>query len=403
LWAIGLLSLLAVTYPLWIPSWLLATLGSSDSFPQVPWLAIPVSGAVLQAVDASAFSVLVIVLVGLVWKPDKRILWAAVFATLGTQILLDQQRLQPWAYQSLLYSLVLLGLPWRFAKPCLIAITISIYAYSAAGKFDFQFVHTVGTDIVQALLSPVLEIDGELAARLAFVLPVSELSIALLLCIPKTRRPGGYLVIALHLSLVTLLGPWWLNHSWGVLAWNGLLIAQSGFLFLQRPLELIDSDAAMDADASLIARTDEAVRPLAWIAFAAVGLALIAPLFERTGYWDHWPSWALYSPHNSRAEIQIHRSGTARLPDDLKAYLHPEPGDRWLNLDIETWSLDQRLVPVYPQARYQRQLASRLANAYQLGNAIRVKVKSVSDRFTGEREETYLIGAGELGDASPRW
>ena len=52
--------------------------------------------------------------------------------------------------------------------------------------------------------------------------------------------------------------------------------------------------------------------------------ALVLPLSERSGYWDHWLSWALYSPHNSRAEIQIHQSAVDQLPQIAATYLMPD-------------------------------------------------------------------------------
>ena len=48
-------------------------------------------------------------------------------------------------------------------------------------------------------------------------------------------------------------------------------------------------------------------------------------------------------------------------------------------------------------------LAVRLADRHDLDQAIRVKVKRVSDRWTGERQETFLIGAKELKREAGRY
>jgi hypothetical protein len=128
-----------------------------------------------------------------------------------------------------------------------------------------------------------------------------------------------------------------------------------------------------------------------------VVIALAAPLFERSGYWDHWPSWSLYSPHTSRVEIELHRSALDRLEPALQAYAdEDEDRDGWHGLDIERWSLDNRGVPIYPQARYQLLLAAEIASAYQLSDEIRARVRSVSDRRTGRREDRLLLNRREI-------
>lgn len=141
-----------------------------------------------------------------------------------------------------------------------------------------------------------------------------------------------------------------------------------------------------------------------WTTRVIVTLALLMPLSERAGYWDHWTSWALYSPHSSRAEIQIHGTAIDRLPETVREFLvEDQDGDRWSDLNIERWSLDRRLIPVYPQGRYQLAVALRLARQYELGSAIRVQVKSVSDRWTGRRRESFLIGADEMQNEMNRY
>ena len=69
---------------------------------------------------------------------------------------------------------------------------------------------------------------------------------------------------------------------------------------------------------------------------------------------------------------------------------------RWCDLNIQQWSLRERLVPIYPQARYQLALALQLSRRHDLKQSIRVKSKAVSDRWSGKRLETFLIGQNEL-------
>jgi len=155
-------------------------------------------------------------------------------------------------------------------------------------------------------------------------------------------------------------------------------------------------------DSSGWSRMGVAVRLARWPLRVALLIMLLAPLTERHGYWDHWTSWALYSPHNSRADIQIHESAFDRLPSSLRRYLRRDGmSDRWYDLDVDTWSLERRWVPVYPQARYQLAVAKRLTERFELGPGIRVRVKGVADRWTGRRVSQDLIGEKHVLDASP--
>ncbi|MDV6034333.1 MAG: hypothetical protein F9B45_30410 [Phycisphaera sp. RhM] len=381
-WAIGLAVLILVTLPIWIPTW-----GRDPGFPPVPWVAMPGAEWLVGAVETVALALLLVGLAAAVYRGADRWCWWGVAAALAVLIVLDQHRLQPWAYQSLLYSVLFAGMSWRDGRRWVIAIAISIYFYSASGKFDYQFVHTVGHQMVQTLASPLGGVGDATATRLAFALPTGELAIAIALAFPRTRRIGGVCAIAMHVTLIGLLGPWSLSHSPGVLAWNGLLAIQAALLFVVSPRSMERTDRQVPLPARA---------PLRWPIRLAVVAALLLPLTERSGYWDHWTSWALYSPHNSRAEIQIHQSAIDRMPSDVAAYLDDPDGDRWSDLDIGQWSLERRWVPVYPQARYQLDLAVQLAERHDLDQAIRVKLKRVSDRWTGERHETFLIGASEL-------
>ena len=60
------------------------------------------------------------------------------------------------------------------------------------------------------------------------------------------------------------------------------------------------------------------------------------------------------------------------------------------SIDDGPWSLQTLGVPIYPQARYQLAVAEKLAREHKLGSAIRVIVRGVSDRWTGERSRAEV-------------
>ena len=381
--------LILVTYPVWISPFV----GSSD-FPRVGWVAVAKRFQLSVAIESGALAGLVIGLLEAVFVGRGRWNWWLIAFSLGMLVVIDQQRLQPWVYQSILYSFILAGLPWREGRKWVIAVAVSIYFYSAAGKLDYQFVHTVGNQMVQRLLAPLGGVNESTATALAFGLPAGELTVALLIAIGKTRRVGGVCAIAMHLTLIGLLGPWSLGHSNGVLIWNALLAVQSWVLFVDAAPEVTRESGGKD----------KGNVGVGWVVRVLVLLALLAPLSERRGYWDHWTSWALYSPHSSRAEVQLHRSVLERMPHGVRHYLdEDDDGDGWHDLDLGRWSLQQRQVPIYPQARYQLAIALQLAEQSELEHGIRVKVKQVSDRWTGRRQESFLIGRRDLENAMRRY
>jgi len=383
-WAGGLLVLLIGSWRLWWPA------GSPD-FPLVGWVTLPPRVAV--GISVVSLSVLVAALIRIVVRPfDKRsnrAVWWAVAAALFVLFLVDQHRLQPWAYQSAIYACVFATMTAPQAKRWLTPLAAGVYVYSAAGKFDFQFAHTVGVDFLAALLSPIGGIpeswDDSTVSKLALLMPTGELLIGSGLLLAPVRRVAGLAAIAMHVTLIAILGPWSLDHSLGVLLWNGVLIGQAWFLFVDRRT----TPMPMPHD-------DHSIVP-AYVAKALVIVALVMPLLERRGYWDHWLSWSLYSPHTSRVDVEFHRTTLDQIPPSIGSHMaEDQDGDGWRRFETGAWSLQARGVPIYPQSRYQLALIERLCRRYGIDQGVRVVVKGTSDRWTGRREAVRLLGLDEI-------
>lgn len=423
LWAAALLGLLLVSWPLWVPGTLLA----GPDFPAVPLvnLAEPLAAVVEIASLLALLAGLLVVLT----RPQARWPFVLVLLGLAGQFLINQHRLQAWAYQGWLYALIFACLPAPAARRWVMALTISIYAYSSLGKFDQQFIHTVGPDLIATLVPGIARGASPDVLRAAVIaLPVAELVIAILLAGERTRRAAGLAAIAMHGTLVLILGPWGLGHSAAVILWNLFLGVQAWLLFVRRSArETVGASAGEDAGKKLDRDADQdrgrdadqdrdhaeqagwqvppAVRgAVPWVARCVVLLALGLPLLERHGYWDHWLSWSLYSPHTSRVDIQVHRTATERLPAGAAAHLVPtDEQDGWYDLATDRWSLAELNVPVYPQARFQLGVALAVAERLQSPRAIRIKIRGVADRRTGRREELWLIGQEPIQRAAGQY
>ena len=392
-WASGLLLLIGVSWRLWFPN-------AKDSYPSVPLLPITETmlPAILQFGSICSF-VLVACLAWIALGKEFHKAWIVSSLMLLICFLSDQHRIQPWAYQSFFYGIMFGLIPIESWKHWMRPFIVSIYAYSALGKFDAQFLNTVGNDFVEVVITKLPSIVAESAQNhqvtISTILPITELLVAGSLCIVTLRIYGSMAAIAMHLSLIAILGPWAKNHSWGVLIWNALLIAQHLYLIsacIHAPRSQTSSPSPQGVSSNTKRR--EVIIGLLWI------IAISAPTMERQGYWDHWTSWSLYSPHTSRAKIELHQSVVGNLDHFQRISLMPDNDfDQWQEINLSEWSLSTRGVPVYPQARYQLELAAIIASGLSDTHGVRVKLQSVSDRRTGRRREELLFNLHEINQA----
>jgi len=392
-WAAGLVVLVATSWKLWFSP-------DGSDYPSIPLL--PVGTTFFDGLQSFGFisSITVVTCsVYLLFFPRNDSPWILVGIGLLLCFVSDQHRIQPWAYQSFFYSFIFGVLPARKWHFWILPFAASIYAYSAAGKFDSQFFHTVGNDFV-TVIANTFDLDlgdsnSTIRNLLIALLPSTELLVALGLCFRRTRVQACLMAMVMHLTLFIMLGPWAKNHSLGVLIWNLMLVVQNFYLIRCFGFQRLTS--ATEFAASEIVESKTAQH---WCVLSLWMIALISPCLERFGYWDHWTSWSLYSPHTSRARIEFHQSIISRLSESQQKSLEPDiDGDQWQELNLGVWSLGQRGVPVYPQARYQLEIAYQVAKNIGLDDEIRVKLQSVSDRKTGVRKEERYLNVKEIAEA----
>ena len=369
------LALLAATWKLWTPQ---------NSFPQIPfceflvdapgwldWIALAIVG----------LSLLVCVFVKPLeqvnpnssqardrqwdWFRIGHLLFSIAFAVL---ISLDQNRLQPWAYHFVILGL-LIGLAGSKSIPLIRLLAISIYVYSAISKFDYQFVHTVGDQMLSTILGfagvETAHWDQQLRSGLVLILPLGELLVGVGLAVPRFRKFAAVAATVLHVALLIILGPWGLGHQPGVLIWNLFFIFQALILFWPSTKEDDQTSFAIP-----IHHTPRA-------AFFAACFVLCFPLTQWIGICDHWPAWQVYSPSSSRAQLLNDRS-------------------------VSQWSLEELGVPVYPQMRLQLAVAMAVVERATEDNGrgqrgrSQIELRHQSNRFTGERFNEFLTGPDQF-------
>lgn len=388
--ALGLfgLALVAATWRLWT---------AQHVFPQVPFFYV--LDAVPDACQWIGGAAMAIGLGGAVfaprggrWAPASLLLFAAAALVM---ILLDQQRLQPWAYQFVLVAIVLALADARAALPLLRLLVISFYFHSAATKFDESFLHTLGQQFLGALAHLVgASLDGwSESARLAAaaVFPVGELLVAMALCFARTRTAGLAGAVLLHVLLLAILGPWGLDHKPGVLLWNAYFIVQDVLLFSRGWQEPAAAPAG------------KALAP--WPVRAMIWAAALLPFLGPTTWFDMWPSWGLYASSAERVQLLVHRRELEQLPQELRqvTVASSEADDPWLTVRLDRWALAALGAPIYPQNRSQLGVAEAVIVRYGLVHRVRVYRFDLADRWSGTRAYELLTTLPKMHAASAEY
>lgn len=325
-WAAAGLVLFAATWKLWTPQ---------TEFPQVPlfdW-----AGVLPPFVDRLAFGVLLGSLATAAWKPNSRRGWMVFAASLSVLLVLDQHRLQPWAWQ-----LLLMAIWWisanvgHVSNVPLVALTISIYFWSAVSKLDAEFFVSHGQTLIEALFGAIRIDAAAWSARwkwwLATTLPLGELLVAVGLAWPRTRRAGLIAATGLHVGLLLALGPLGLGHRPGVLLWNVAFIGHDWLLFGRQSN-----------------RSCEGVRRSLSLALrvGVFWLACLWPITERWGLCDRWLAWSVYVARSERVRVTLTEDAVRRLPESARRCVADS------ELPLDRWSLTALDVPIYPQLRFQ--------------------------------------------------
>jgi len=387
-WSLSVCALLLVTWRLWV---------SQEIFPQVPLIGgvsfnLPILHWVtfiLLLVTASAF------LVTRQLNGCQRLVLRSFLVIAVLAVVLDQHRLQPWFYEAILFALAMSCFSPMRAAAVLRALLISIYLFSALGKLDYQFLHTLGPQFVVAGFElvgiSIAKWPTSLPVLLSVLFPIVELVGGVGLLSKRLRRMAIVLLVIMHVGLLLILGPLGLNHRSGVLLWNVSFIFQVILLFGKQP------SVNTSATAATIKTRQDSPRPV-WATYL-FAILLLLPLVEPWGWLDHWLSWGLYSPRNSRVTLEIYQLPGQRLPSDMVPYVRSSRfREGMVELRMDEWSLAGLQVPIYPQARFQLGVAAAVIKEANL-QAFVITRQSMSRRFSGERKEDTIKSLDQLEEA----
>lgn len=381
------LVMLAVSWPLWI---------DGGEIPRVPFASwFPALGAERSTLVLVMLKVAVAAAAvgGLISRSETlwlRLLESAAVVLGVTLVMEDQHRFQPWLYQFLLAFLFMAtgsareGVRWNRW------LIIGIYVHSGLSKLDASWTHESGVVFLATLCRPLGLHPGSWAdsARTAATLamPVGEILVGLGLIARKTRRVALAGAVLQHLTLLGILGPWGLNHSPNVLLWNAALIVEDVLLFGRE----LDGPPQPEPGAALSSA--------GWLVLA---VALVMPLTERLGFWDAWPSFALYAGHEERVEVFVQEEELRGMPESLRQCVAPEGA--WRKVDLTAWSRAIRSTPVNPQARACLGIAEGLALWDGRPRLVLVRWSGRADPWNGRRRTAEALGTEQIHRLGDRY
>lgn len=395
-WAAALLGLSTIlltlsTWPMW---W------GTETYPAIPLFNglhfVPVA---VDRVLATALFCASLVLV--VTRPRWHGPLLSVFVvTLGGLILLDQHRLQPWAWMFWLEGVALLTMRPDEARRWIGWLVVSIYFWSAVSKLDAAFLSGRGPWLLEGLLqalnlNPAM-IGAQRLRSIAWLFPAGELFIALGLAYKPFRGVAVWAAAFTHVTLLLTLGPFGYDHYPGVLLWNVFFLVQNIVLFQRHGGDASFQIGPWDAGES----ADIGPRRSSRLGKCVLLAAIVAPTLEIVGFYDHWLAWAVYSDRPEVVRVFIHPDERERMPVDVPVILREPITDQdWCEISLDQWSFQSRFCPVYPQGRYRLALARILAEHVSTPDgSLFVYVADSPNRWTGRREPKGLLGRSELDE-----
>lgn len=380
------LLLIAATGRLWTPQ---------TVFPQIPFLEILcyAPGMVDVAALVAAMFGGACAVIAPKFPRVGRVGLSVLFGSLLILVLLDQHRLQPWTYELGLLILILSLSTGSRGWSCARAIVVSVYLWSGFSKIDPEFFHAHGQMLLDGLLQAIGLSSALWSQKLrwtaAVAMPVLEILVGLLLALPATRRWGIRLSIVLHLAILLAVGPLGLNHEPAVWLWNIWFPIQNAILF--HSARRHDPTASTGATGSAIGDR---------MAVLVTGLAVGLPALNLIGWFDHWPSWSVYSSRPEQVRMFVHESRVGDLPAGLQSLVEPpilfEP---WRRVNLDRWSFVELNCPPYPQERWRLAVAQAIAEKAGLGDRVQVEISRRTGWWIRSWNSVELHGTAALREA----
>lgn len=287
--------------------------------------------------------------------PNNKMIYGTLLLVEISSCILDQNRWQPWEYQYIFTLFILLVNKKEQVIEVYIFLVSCIYIYSGLNKFHPNFLWLVWDNmILQGFLKCTpSQAHQPIVYQSGYVLALIECCCGFAFLFTASRKIAGYILIAMHIFILVLVGPFGLHYNKAIWPWNVLMVVHLFILIRAKIPTTIKAK-------NLFIRYNKLV-VLCWA---------ILPILGMWGMWDYYLSSNLYSGQLPKAVICI--ADTSKTTSLKKYYnkadlLHKCDGKILINL--QTWSMLEMEAPVYPQMRVYKKIELYFNKKYPMAKA----------------------------------
>lgn len=254
------------------------------------------------------------------------------------QLLLDQNRWQPWEFQFLLTTIFYLSFRNSVHfKSLLLLLLSATYIFSGLHKFNTGFLESNWGNLILKNIFGIQNIwkSNDYLFYLGFIIPIIETILGILLLTLKNKIVPISGLIFMHIFIFLILSPLGVNYNVVVWPWN-ILMALSLFSIYKDEFDY---------------RFQVGFFKKTYTQFVLV-LIFVLPTFNLFGAWEHYLSFGLYSGKNANICLCFDISAETR---SLEPYISktnkynfcPNQSAIFLN----KLALSELKVPIYPEPR----------------------------------------------------
>jgi hypothetical protein len=323
--AMGFLTSIALTYPLWL---------SDRAFPLIP--VDPHIPPFPTPLDLCALVALVALLATTIFIPSGMVA-VGVIAMVALLWAQDQNRIHPWGYFFLLVYGALADLwitPREKRKPSetvtlLQFIVVAIYAWTGLQKLRLNYF----TEIVPIVISSYTTPPSIVTTSLLYATPFIEVALALGLLFHLTRRLSVIGFVLIHAGILVMVSPLGRNENYSIVPWNVTMACATILLFWRSKTTL------------------RAIILPAWTRTRIIffQLCVVLPLLGYFGLWNPYLSFSIYSGSSAQGYAFFQERALPTVPSPIRSIVSPSSGGLY-ELPFDRWGVATLLSPPSPQA-----------------------------------------------------
>jgi hypothetical protein len=375
-----------VTKELWIPN--------ERDFPMIPYFSfLPI--VFNKSIDTILILLTFLSLGFLIWKPAEKKYLLLFFIPSILLILEDSIRLQPWFYLHL--SMIgLICFAKEIQKENIIRflqwIVIAIYLWGGINKLNIAFAWEIFPWFTQHLgigdayflgMDNLNTFPLPMSQYIAFLIPLFEILIAILLFIPKFRNYGIIAIFITHLVSLYAIGPW--GHNWNEIVWPWNIEMPFLALILFKKSSDINFRIYFIEQVQLI-KSKTGIMILV--------LFYILPTIGLFGYWNKALSLHLYSGNSDELEFYFEGYDESLVNTSLASHLYLDTVSMNTTMKVEYWVIEQTGVPMYNSISYFKKVGKSLCDCIEQPEKGGIKIL-IRNGFKSQ-QDTLVIPCKDL-------